>query len=87
MKLRKVRWLSPCTELAGKGRQAFHRERKRTESKARALDLEDICWMAEQGFAGWIGARTWEVRKSAILLRIIHSISNHSPDKMRFMGV
>jgi hypothetical protein len=53
------------------------------------LDFEDICWMGEQGFAGWIGGRnnggiTSEVRKGTIPLRIVHSISDHNPDKRRF---
>jgi hypothetical protein len=47
MKLRKARYLSPFTEVAGKGRQAFDREKECPESKSRVLDLEDICWMGE----------------------------------------
>jgi hypothetical protein len=47
-------------------------------------------WLGEEsGLAGRIrarsnGRRTWEVRKSTISLCIIHSISNHNPDKRRF---
>jgi hypothetical protein len=83
MKLRKAGYLSPFTEVAGEGREAFHRERDCSESKSRVLDLEDICWMWEQGFVGWIeatndGARTSDVRMSTIPLRIVLSISNRN---------
>jgi hypothetical protein len=57
MKLRKACCLSPFTEVAGNRQEAFHRERECSESKSRVLDIEDISWMAEQGFAGWIGNR------------------------------
>jgi hypothetical protein len=84
MKLKKVRYLSPCTEVAGKGR-----EKECSESKSRVLDLEGICWMEEYGFTGWIGARNnggrnSEVRKTTIALPIVHSISNYNLDKRRF---
>jgi hypothetical protein len=86
----KVWHISPFTEVAGKGREVFHRERECPESKSKVLDLEGICWMGESGFAGWIGARNdggraSEVRKSIIPLRIVHSISHRNPDKRRFM--
>jgi hypothetical protein len=88
MKLRKALYLSPFTEVAGKGRGVFGGERDCSESKSRVLDLEDICRMREPGFAGRIGAknndeRTSEVRKSATALHIVHSISNRNPDKTR----
>jgi hypothetical protein len=47
MKVRKARYLSLFTEVAGKGPEAFHREREYSESKSRVLDFEDICWMRE----------------------------------------
>jgi hypothetical protein len=47
MKLRKAPSLSPFTEVAGKGREAVHRERKCSESKLIVLDLENICWMGK----------------------------------------
>jgi hypothetical protein len=45
--------------------------------------------MGESGFANWIRARnnsgiTSEVRRSTIQLHVVHSISNHNPDKRRF---
>jgi hypothetical protein len=88
MTLSKAGYLSPFTEVAGKGRKAFHRERGCLESKSRLFDFEDICEMGEYGFPGWTGVgnnggRTSEVRKSTIPLRIIHSISNRNPDKKR----
>jgi hypothetical protein len=93
MKLRKAWYLSPFTNMTGKGREAFHREREWSESKPRVLELEAICWMREQGFAGWMGARnnggrTSEVRRSTIPLRIVHSLSNCNPEKrrLRVMG-
>jgi hypothetical protein len=57
--------------------------------ESRGSYLEDICWMGEQEFAGWIGARnncerTPEVMKSPIPPGIIHSISNRNRDKRRF---
>jgi hypothetical protein len=45
MKFRKAIYLSPFTEVAGKGQEAFHRERECSENESRVLDLEDICWM------------------------------------------
>jgi hypothetical protein len=81
MKLRKARYLSPCTKEAGKGREAFHWERECSEGKWRVLELENICWMGEEGFAGWIGARN---NGGTIPLRIVHSSSNLHPDKRRF---
>jgi hypothetical protein len=89
MKLMKARQLSAFTELAGKGRETLLREKQCPESKSRVFDLEDIYWMAEQRFAGWIGARnndgrTPEVRKSTIPLQIVLSVSNRNPDKRRF---
>jgi hypothetical protein len=47
MKLRKARYLSPFSEVAGKGRETFHQEREWLENKSRVLDLEDICWIGE----------------------------------------
>jgi hypothetical protein len=47
MKLEKARYLSLFTEVAGKGREAFHRERECWESKSKVLDLADIGWMEE----------------------------------------
>jgi hypothetical protein len=57
--------------------------------ESRQRYLEEICWMGESGFVGRIGAkknggRTLEVRKSAISLQIICSITNHNPDKRKF---
>jgi hypothetical protein len=57
MKLRKASYFSPFTEVAGKGRKAFHRETECSERKSRVLDFEDICWMGAEGFAGWIGVK------------------------------
>jgi hypothetical protein len=45
IKLRRARYLSPFTEVAAKGREAFHRERERSESKLRLPGLEEICRM------------------------------------------
>jgi hypothetical protein len=45
MQLRKARYLFPFTEVAGKGRQAFHLKMECLESALRVLDLEDICCM------------------------------------------
>jgi hypothetical protein len=47
MKLKKAQYLSPCTEVAGNGREAFYRERECSERNSRVLDLEDIFWMGE----------------------------------------
>jgi hypothetical protein len=54
MKLRKARYPSPFTEVAGKGGEAFHRERECLESESRVPDLENICSAGEYRFAGWI---------------------------------
>jgi hypothetical protein len=88
-KVRKARYISLFTEVAEKGREAFHRERECPEAKSKMLDLEDIFWMGESGFAGWIGAkknggRTSQMMKSTIALRVVLSISTHIPDKRRF---
>jgi hypothetical protein len=48
MKLRNAWYLSPFTEVARKGPEAFHRERERSESKSRGLDLEEIYWMGSR---------------------------------------
>jgi hypothetical protein len=50
MKLKKGQYLSPFTEVVGKGQEAFHREKECSESKSGVLDLGDICWMGEEGF-------------------------------------
>jgi hypothetical protein len=89
MKLRKARYLSRFTEVAGKGQEAFHRDREWSESKSRVLEFEDIYCIGESVFAGWIGPRnnvrrSSEVRKSTIPLRIVLSISLRNPDKRRY---
>jgi hypothetical protein len=47
LKLKKARYLSPFTEVAGKGGEAFHRKRECSESKSRVFDLEEFFWMGE----------------------------------------
>jgi hypothetical protein len=48
MQLRKEWSLFPFTEVAGKGREAFHLERECLETVLRVLDLEDICYMGRR---------------------------------------
>jgi hypothetical protein len=84
-----VRYLSPFTEVVGKGQETFYRERECSESKSRVLDIEAIYCMGKQNLASWMGARndgarTSEVRERTIPLGIVLSISNRIPDKRRF---
>jgi hypothetical protein len=89
MKLRKAWDLFSFTEVAGKGREAFHREREYSESKLRLIGLENSSWRKDSPVGEDRKQRQENHRSEDEYhpTRIVHSISNRNPDQRRVRGL